>query len=55
MEKEILIRAQNLCKTYSTGSEHFHAIKNMNVDIYKGISPLLWGIRVLVNQRFFIF
>ena len=36
MEKEILIRAQNLCKTYSTGSEQFHAIKNMNVDIYKG-------------------
>lgn len=43
MEKEILIRAQNLCKTYSTGSEQFHAIKNMNVDIYKGDFTVIMG------------
>lgn len=34
MEKEVLIRAPNVCKTYSTGSEQCHAIKNMNIDIY---------------------
>lgn len=28
MSKKILLKARNLCKTYSSGSEHFHAIKN---------------------------
>ncbi|HBJ02847.1 MAG TPA: ABC transporter ATP-binding protein, partial [Lysinibacillus sp.] len=43
MEKEVLIQAQNVCKTYSTGSEQFHAIKNMNIDIYKGDFTVIMG------------
>ncbi len=43
MEKEVLIRAQNVCKTFSTGSEQFHAIKNMNIDIYKGDFTVIMG------------
>ncbi|WP_286924220.1 MULTISPECIES: ABC transporter ATP-binding protein [Lysinibacillus] len=43
MEKEVLIRAHNLCKTYSTGSEQFHAIKNINIEIYKGDFTVIMG------------
>ncbi|MGD2196206.1 ATP-binding cassette domain-containing protein [Lysinibacillus fusiformis] len=43
MEKEVLIRAQNVCKTFSTGSEQFHAIKKMNIDIYKGDFTVIMG------------
>lgn len=43
MEKEVLIRATNLCKTYTTGSEHYHAIKNIDVEIYKGDFTVIMG------------
>ena len=43
MEKEVLIRATNLCKTYSTGSEHYHAIKNVDIDIYNGDFTVIMG------------
>lgn len=43
MEKEVLIRVTNLCKTYSTGSEHYHAIKNVDIDIYSGDFTVIMG------------
>lgn len=39
MEKEVLIRVPNVCKTYSTGSEQCHAIKNMNIG-YLSLAPI---------------
>ncbi|WP_431027411.1 ABC transporter ATP-binding protein [Lysinibacillus sp. LZ02] len=43
MEKEVLIRAKNLCKTYATGNEQYHAIKNIDVEIYKGDFTVIMG------------
>lgn len=39
MPKTAILHTKNLCKTYSTGSEQFHAIRNIDLDIYQGISP----------------
>ncbi|OWR31440.1 ABC transporter ATP-binding protein [Saccharibacillus sp. O23] len=43
MNKPIILRASNLCKTYSTGSEQFHAIKNLNLDVYEGDFTVIMG------------
>ncbi|MFJ7406809.1 MULTISPECIES: ABC transporter ATP-binding protein [unclassified Lysinibacillus] len=43
MEKEILIRAANLCKTYTTGREQYHAIININLDIFKSDFTVIMG------------
>ncbi|MGE6514644.1 ABC transporter ATP-binding protein [Lysinibacillus sphaericus] len=43
MEKEVLIHARNLCKTYSTGSEQYHAIKNIDLDIFDGDFTVIMG------------
>ncbi|MEJ8305412.1 ABC transporter ATP-binding protein [Saccharibacillus sacchari] len=43
MEKPIILRASNLCKTYSTGSEQFHAIKNLDLDIYEKDFTVIMG------------
>ncbi|WP_176707778.1 ABC transporter ATP-binding protein [Bacillus sp. FJAT-26390] len=43
MSKKTIIRAANLCKTYSTGSEQFHALRNMDVDIYEGDFTVIMG------------
>lgn len=42
MNKKTIIRAVNLCKTY-TGSEQFHAIKNLDIDIYQGDFTVIMG------------
>ncbi|MCM3042055.1 ABC transporter ATP-binding protein [Paenibacillus motobuensis] len=41
--KKVIIEAKNLCKTYSTGSEQFHAIRNLNLDIYEGDFTVIMG------------
>lgn len=41
--KETIIQAKNLCKTYSTGTEHFHAIRNLNLDVYAGDFTVIMG------------
>lgn len=41
--KESIIQAKNLCKTYSSGSEQFHAIKNIDLDIYDGDFTVIMG------------
>lgn len=38
-----IIRAQNLCKTYNTGSEQYHAIRNVDLDIYEGDFTVIMG------------
>lgn len=43
MTKEIIIQAKNLCKTYSSGSEQFHAIKNVDIEIYDGDFTVIMG------------
>lgn len=43
MNKTSIIRAQNLCKTYQTGSEQYHAIRNVNLDIYEGDFTVIMG------------
>ncbi|KAA8786238.1 putative ABC transport system ATP-binding protein [Paenibacillus sp. 4624] len=43
MNKISIIRAQNLCKTYQTGSEQYHAIRNVNLDIYEGDFTVIMG------------
>ncbi|WP_169089831.1 ABC transporter ATP-binding protein [Paenibacillus sp. PL91] len=43
MSKKAIIRAANLCKTYSTGSEQFHALRNIDLDIYEGDFTVIMG------------
>ncbi|MEC2075060.1 ABC transporter ATP-binding protein [Metabacillus fastidiosus] len=43
MTKKAIINAINLCKTYSTGSEQFHAIRNIDLDIYEGDFTVIMG------------
>ncbi|UPK43324.1 ABC transporter ATP-binding protein [Paenibacillus pabuli] len=43
MAKKNIIRAQNLCKTYNTGSEQYHAIRNVDLDIYDGDFTVIMG------------
>lgn len=41
--KKVILKAKNLCKTYSTGSEQFHAIRNLDLDIYEGEFTVIVG------------
>ncbi|ASA20365.1 ABC transporter ATP-binding protein [Paenibacillus donghaensis] len=43
MTKATIIQTKNLCKTYSTGSEQFHAIRNIDLDIYQGDFTVIMG------------
>lgn len=43
MEKTVMIQAKNVCKTYAAGSEQFHAIKNVNMDIFEGDFTVIMG------------
>lgn len=43
MSKKVVIQATNLCKTYSTGSEQYHAIRNVDIDIYAGDFTVIMG------------
>ncbi|WP_228469613.1 ABC transporter ATP-binding protein [Paenibacillus sp. JNUCC31] len=43
MTKTSIIRVQNLCKTYNTGSEQYHAIRNVDLDIYEGDFTVIMG------------
>jgi putative ABC transport system ATP-binding protein len=41
--KKAIIRATNLCKTYYTGSEQYHAIRNLDLEIYEGEFTVIMG------------
>lgn len=43
MPQKAIIRAVNLCKTYSTGSEQYHAIRNIDLDVYEGDFTVIMG------------
>ncbi|MDQ0660187.1 ABC transporter ATP-binding protein [Paenibacillus sp. W2I17] len=43
MSKKVIIRAQNLCKTYNSGGEQYHAIRNVDLDIYEGEFTVIMG------------
>lgn len=43
MKKRAIIQATNLCKTYSTGSEQFHAVRNLDLEIYEGDFTVIMG------------
>jgi len=43
LSKKVIIRAQNLCKTYNSGSEQHHAIRNVDLDIYEGEFTVIMG------------
>lgn len=43
MSKQVIIKGSNLCKTYSTGREQYHAIRNVDIDIYAGDFTVIMG------------
>lgn len=43
MSGTVIIRAQNLCKTYNAGSEQHHAIRNIDLEIYEGEFTVIMG------------
>lgn len=43
MSKKAIIRTANLCKTYATGSEQFHAIRNIDLELYEGDFTVIMG------------
>ncbi|MFX3632910.1 MAG: ABC transporter ATP-binding protein [Candidatus Pristimantibacillus sp.] len=43
MSKKAIIQAANLCKTYSTGSEQYHAIRNVDLEIFEGDFTVIMG------------
>ncbi|MGM0882928.1 MAG: ABC transporter ATP-binding protein [Bacillota bacterium] len=43
MAKKTIIRAKNLSKTYNTGSEQYHAIRNLDLEIYEGDFTVIMG------------
>ncbi len=42
-DKKVIVKANNLCKTYISSSEQFHAIKNLSVEIYEGDFTVIMG------------
>lgn len=43
MAKKTIIRAKNISKTYNTGSEQYHAIRNLDLEIYEGDFTVIMG------------
>ncbi|WP_040951513.1 ABC transporter ATP-binding protein [Gorillibacterium massiliense] len=43
MDKKVIMHALNLCKTYTTGTEQYHAIRNIDLDIYEGDFTVIMG------------
>jgi len=43
LQKSIVLQATNLCKTYTTGKEQYHAIRNIDLSIYAGDFTVIMG------------
>jgi len=43
VSKVVLIKTEDLCKTYSTGTEQFHAAKKIDLEVYKGDFTVIMG------------
>ncbi|MGG4103535.1 ABC transporter ATP-binding protein [Paenibacillus lautus] len=39
----VMLQASNLCKTYTTGKEQYHAIRNVDLSIYEGDFTVIMG------------
>lgn len=42
-KKVVMLEATNLCKSYSTGTEQFHAAKSVNLELYEGDFTVIMG------------
>lgn len=42
-KKAAMIKAVNVCKSYDTGTEQFHAAKSVNLDLYEGDFTVIMG------------
>lgn len=43
VNKNIILKAVNLCKTYATGTEQYHAIRNVTLEICQGDFTIIIG------------
>lgn len=43
MGSQVVITARNVCKTYSTGNEHYHAVRNVDLEIREGEFTVIMG------------
>ncbi|OUS71310.1 ABC transporter ATP-binding protein [Paenibacillus sp. MY03] len=43
LERQVIIAARNLCKTYSAGNEQYHAVRNVDLDIHEGEFTVIMG------------
>jgi putative ABC transport system ATP-binding protein len=43
LERQAIIAARNLCKTYSAGNEQYHAVRNVDLDIHEGEFTVIMG------------
>ena len=43
MDKEIILTAKDLCKTFSNESVQQHVLKNLNLNVYKGDFTVVMG------------
>lgn len=41
--KTIMLQASNLCKTYTTGKEQYHAVRNVDLSIYERDFTVIMG------------
>jgi putative ABC transport system ATP-binding protein len=41
--KDVIIKTKDLCKTYMSDGEGFHAIKNINIEFYEGDFTVIMG------------
>lgn len=42
-KKVVMLKAINLCKSYSTGTEQFHAAKSVNLELFEGEFTVIMG------------
>ncbi|GGN91845.1 ABC transporter ATP-binding protein [Saccharibacillus kuerlensis] len=43
MNPSVILKAVNLCKTYNSGGEQFHAVRNVSLDIRQGEFTVIMG------------
>ena len=43
MQKEILLKTEKLCKTFSNGGHQQHVLKNIDLELYKGDFTVIMG------------
>ena len=41
--KEVILKAENLCKTFSDGGVQRHILKNIDLELYRGDFTVIMG------------